>query len=171
MKRTQQNITCFSRKSKPIEEIIQQRLDTMTVTATSSSNILKEVEQQEAFSTTTAVEETVPPEVPTCTFPKIWTSDQWAQKKIDYPCLDARDGNWDVKFVRKCRFLIIRIKVYPYLWNGIIFEHHVMVIPLKQSLHHNVRKSTDISLHCHILLQLKFMPILTRKQSRSKWIA
>ena len=92
MKRTQQNITFFSKKSKPTEEISQQTLDTVTAasSSSSSSSVIKEVQHQEAFSTTTAVEETVPPHMPTCTFPKIWTSDQWVQKKIDYPWLDAR---------------------------------------------------------------------------------
>ena len=110
MKRTQQNITFFSKKSKPTEEISQQTLDTVTAASSSSSSlsVIKEVQQQEAFSTTTAVEETVPPDMPTCTFPKIWTSDQWVQKKINYPWLDARGGKLGCRVCEKVSLAVYK---------------------------------------------------------------
>ena len=125
------------------------------------------MQQQEAFSTTTAVEETVPPDMPTCTFPKNWTIDQWVQKKIDYPWLDARGGKLGCRVCEK-----VSLAVYKY--QGVSFSvewKNFQIFKFAQSLHLCARKSTDTRLHCHLTLQRKFMPNLTRKHSRIKWIA
>ena len=73
-----------------------------------TSSVIKEVQEQEAFSTTTAVEEIVPPDMPTCTFPKIWTSDQWVQKKIDYSWLDARGGKLGCRVCEKVSLAVYK---------------------------------------------------------------
>ena len=109
--------------------------------------------------------------MPTCTFPKIWTSDQCVEKKIDYPWLDARGGKLGCRVCEKVSLAVyknqgVSISVE---WKNFHVSFYGDTIKAKlASLRKKINRHKASLSHN---TAAKFMPNLTRKHSGSKWIA